>query len=124
MRWPRTRLVALSRKPKYNVAREVMAMMEERDDLLRRITVNPAIFQGKPTIRGMRIKVENVLALLEQGATVQEILEDFPDLEPDDIRACIAYAPRSAKPVLPGGTSGGFRGRRRFKRAFKFKLAG
>ncbi|WP_245574293.1 DUF433 domain-containing protein [Desulfovirgula thermocuniculi] len=40
----------------------------------------------------MRIKVENVLALLEQGATVQEILKEYPDLEPEDIRACIAYA--------------------------------
>ncbi len=66
--------------------------MAEREELLRRITVNPAIFQGKPIIRGMRIKVENVLALLEQGATVQEILKEYPDLEPEDIRACIAYA--------------------------------
>ena len=66
--------------------------MVEKERLLRRITVNPAIFQGKPIIRGMRIKVENVLALLEQGTTVQEILKEYPDLEPDDIRACIAYA--------------------------------
>lgn len=68
------------------------AEMKEREELLQRITVNPAIFQGKPIIRGMRIKVENVLALLEQGVTVQDILEDYPELEPDDIRACIAYA--------------------------------
>ncbi|ACX52458.1 protein of unknown function DUF433 [Ammonifex degensii KC4] len=66
--------------------------MAGREGLLRRITVNPAVFQGKPTICGLRIKVENVLALLEQGATVQEILEEYPDLEPDDIRACVAYA--------------------------------
>ncbi len=60
--------------------------------LLRRITADPQIFGGKPVIRGLRIKVENVLALLEQGVSIDEILEDYPDLEPEDIRACIAYA--------------------------------
>lgn len=59
---------------------------------LSRITVNPHIFGGKPIIRGMRIKVENVLALLEQGVSREEILDDYPDLESDDIRACLAYA--------------------------------
>ena len=62
------------------------------DQLLTRITVNPSIFGGKPIIRGMRIKVENILALLEQCVSFEEILEDYPDLESDDIRACIAYA--------------------------------
>lgn len=61
-------------------------------DLLRRITVNPAIFGGKPIIRGMRIKVENIPALMEQGVTPREILEDYPDLEPEDIKARLAYA--------------------------------
>jgi uncharacterized protein (DUF433 family) len=60
--------------------------------LLRRISVNPKIFGGKPIIRGMRIKVENVLALLEQGVTFEEILDDYPNLEPEDVRACLAYA--------------------------------
>jgi uncharacterized protein (DUF433 family) len=64
----------------------------DNQDLLRRITINPAIFGGKPIIRGMRIKVENILGLLEQGVTPQEILEDYPDLEPEDIKACLAYA--------------------------------
>jgi len=63
-----------------------------KNQLLNRITVNPNIFGGKPIIRGMRIKVENVLALLEQGMTPEDILDDYPDLENDDIRACIAYA--------------------------------
>ncbi|MFN3420203.1 MAG: DUF433 domain-containing protein [Armatimonadota bacterium] len=66
--------------------------MTMETELLKRITVNPNIFGGKPIIRGLRIKVESVLALLEQGATVEEILNDYPDLEPEDIRACIAYA--------------------------------
>ena len=61
-------------------------------ELLRRITVNPEIFGGKPTVRNLRIKVENVLALLEQGVTPEELLADFPDLEPEDIKACLAYA--------------------------------
>ena len=65
--------------------------------LLSRITVNPRVFQGQPIIRGMRIKVDNVLALLEQGVREGEILADFPDLEPQDIRACLAYARRSVR---------------------------
>lgn len=61
-------------------------------ELLRRITANPEIFGGKPIIRGMRISVELILSLLAQGETVDAILADYPDLEPDDIRACMAYA--------------------------------
>ncbi len=60
--------------------------------LLERITVNPDIFGGKPIIRGLRISVELVLSLLAQGETPESILGDYPDLEPDDIRACLAYA--------------------------------
>ncbi len=65
-------------------------MAEQR--LLRRITADPEIFSGKPIIRGMRISVEMVLSLLAQGAPTQELLDDFPDLEEDDIKACLAYA--------------------------------
>jgi uncharacterized protein (DUF433 family) len=61
-------------------------------ELLRRITVRPEVFGGKPIIRDMRISVELILSLLAQGETPEAILEDYPDLEPDDIRACIAYA--------------------------------
>jgi len=64
--------------------------MDDRQ-LLKRITVNPKIFGGKPTIRGLRIKVESTLALLEQEVTPDKILSDYPDLEPEDIRACLAY---------------------------------
>ena len=60
--------------------------------LLERITANPDIFGGKPIIRGLRISVELVLSLLAQGETPESILADYPDLEPDDIRACLVYA--------------------------------
>jgi uncharacterized protein (DUF433 family) len=57
-----------------------------------RITAHPEIFGGKPIIRGMRISVELILSLLAQGESVEAILDDYPELEPADIRACIAYA--------------------------------
>lgn len=61
-------------------------------ELLKRIAVNPEIFGGKPIIRGLRVSVELILSLLAQGETVESLLEDYPDLEADDIRACLAYA--------------------------------
>ena len=60
--------------------------------LLDRITADPAIFGGKPIVRGMRISVELILSLLAQGETQEAILADYPGLEPEDIRACLAYA--------------------------------
>ena len=60
--------------------------------LLERITANPQIFGGKPIIRGMRISVELILSLLAQGVKEDELLADYPDLEPDDLLACLAYA--------------------------------
>ena len=75
---------------RYDVQKQTIAVIDET--LLRRITVNPEIFGGKPTIRGMRISVELILSLLAQGETPESILTDYPDLEPDDLRACLAYA--------------------------------
>ncbi len=66
--------------------------MTERSELLARITARPDVFDGKPIIRDMRISVELILSLLAQGVTQEAILDDYPDLEPDDIRACTAYA--------------------------------
>ncbi len=60
--------------------------------LLKRIVVNTEIFGGKPIIRGMRISVELILSLLAQGETFESLLDDYPGLELDDIRACLAYA--------------------------------
>ena len=59
---------------------------------LDRIASDPAIFGGKPIIRGMRISVELILSLLAQGESQQSILQDYPGLQPEDIRACLAYA--------------------------------
>jgi uncharacterized protein (DUF433 family) len=64
----------------------------DQRELLRRISSNPEIFGGKPILRGLRISVETVLSLLAQGETVDAILADYPDLEADDVRACLEYA--------------------------------
>ena len=60
--------------------------------VLDRITADATIFGGKPIIRGMRISVELILSLLAQGEREEDILDDYPALEPADIRACLAYA--------------------------------
>lgn len=62
--------------------------------LLNRITINPDICHGKPTIRNMRYPVELILDLLSSGMTNAEVLDDYPALESDDIRACLAFASR------------------------------
>jgi uncharacterized protein (DUF433 family) len=64
----------------------------DRDKLLNRITVNPGVLVGKPTVRGMRISVEQILDALAAGVSEQELLEDYPVLELDDIRAVLLYA--------------------------------
>ncbi|GMQ79628.1 MAG: hypothetical protein BMS9Abin03_054 [Thermodesulfobacteriota bacterium] len=61
-------------------------------DLLNRITFNKDVLCGKPLIRGLRISVEMILELLAKGATEEEILQDYPQLEPDDLRAALFYA--------------------------------
>ncbi|MCY4342456.1 MAG: DUF433 domain-containing protein [Gammaproteobacteria bacterium] len=69
--------------------------MTQEDELLARITVRPGVFGGKPIIRDMRIAVEHVLANLAAGETVEGLLDDYPFLELDDIRACFLFAHRS-----------------------------
>ncbi len=59
---------------------------------LERITINPLICHGKPCVRGMRWPVEVVLDLLGSGMTISEILDDHPELEREDITACLNYA--------------------------------
>ena len=64
--------------------------MDER--LLQRIRINPKVMVGKPVIRGTRIPVELIVRMLAQGIIEAEILREYPRLEPDDIRAALAYA--------------------------------
>ena len=63
-------------------------------DLLKRITVNPEQCGGRPCIRGMRIRVTDVLDLYAAGLNAEQILEEMPDLEADDLRAALLYAAR------------------------------
>ncbi len=70
-------------------------------ELLERITVNPKQCGGRPCIRGMRIRVSDVLDLLAAGLSFEEILEEMPDLELDDLKAALAYASRKLDhPIL------------------------
>ena len=62
------------------------------DQLLQRISIDPAICGGKPCIRGHRIWVSLIVDLLATGSTFDEILAEYPQLTEDDIRACLAYA--------------------------------
>ncbi len=71
------------------------------DDLLSRITINPEQCGGRPCIRGMRIRVIDILELLAAGQAPGQILADFPYLEPEDITAALRYAVRRLDhPVL------------------------
>ncbi len=67
------------------------------EQLLQRITLNPEVCFGKPTIRNMRYPVEMILDLLSAGMTVEELLEDYPELEQEDILACLALASQLLK---------------------------
>ncbi len=61
---------------------------------LERITIDPDVCHGKPTIRGLRYPVESILELLGSGMTVEEILADYEDLEREDILAVLSFAAR------------------------------
>lgn len=65
------------------------------NELLQRIVTREGVFGGKPVIRGYRIAVEHILGYLAAGTSVEELLNDFDFLEPDDIRACFEYAYRA-----------------------------
>jgi uncharacterized protein (DUF433 family) len=67
------------------------------ETLLSRITINQTISHGKPTIRNTRYMVESILEYLAAGDTIDDILEEFADLNREDILACIAYASASMK---------------------------
>jgi uncharacterized protein (DUF433 family) len=73
----------------------------DANDLLARITIRPEQCGGRPCIRGMRIRVADVLDLLANGFTTEQVLVELPDLEPEDIRAALHYVRRLADhPIL------------------------
>jgi uncharacterized protein (DUF433 family) len=61
-------------------------------ELLNRITIDQDICHEKPTIRGLRYPVDNILELMASGMSMEELLADYPDLEKEDFLACIDYA--------------------------------
>lgn len=65
--------------------------------LLSRITIDPAVCHGKPCVRGLRYPVETLLELLSSGMTIDEVLDDYEDLERDDLLAALAFAARLAR---------------------------
>lgn len=65
------------------------------DELLKRIAVNPKVMVGKPVIRGTRITVEHIMRELASGMTAAEMMDAYPQLTPEDIRAACAYAAAS-----------------------------
>jgi uncharacterized protein (DUF433 family) len=70
-------------------------------ELLERITINPKQCGGRPCIRGMRIRVSDMLDLFAAGLSADEILTEMPDLEADDLKAALSYASRKLDhPVL------------------------
>ena len=80
------------------------------EEVLRRITVDPKIFGGKPIIRGRRLAVEHVLGMLAAGDSPETILAGYPWLEPEDVQACLIYARRlvgheRVEPAVGGGSS-------------------
>ena len=67
------------------------------NSLLSRITIDPAVCHGKPVVRGLRYPVESLLEDLAAGDTFEDLLAEFPDLERDDLRACLEFAASSLK---------------------------
>ncbi len=68
-----------------------------KDELLQRITLNPEVCFGKPTVRNMRYPIEMLLDLMSAGMTTEEILEDYDDLEKEDLQACLLFASKLMK---------------------------
>ena len=67
-------------------------MQQPVSELLKRITIDPDVLVGKPTIRGLRISVEQILRALSASVSKEQLLADYPELEAEDIQAVLAYA--------------------------------
>lgn len=73
------------------------ASLPSHTALLSRITIDPAVCHGKPTVRGLRYPVEAILEYLSAGDSPDDLLAEFPDLQREDIQACIQFAAQSLK---------------------------
>ena len=82
----------MSRRVLTGILAVVLDTTMTHESLLDRIVADPAICHGRPCIRGHRIWVSFIVDLLAEGLTAEQILQQYPGLQPDDIRACIAYA--------------------------------
>lgn len=74
-----------------------------REELLNRIVINPKVMVGKPVIKGTRIPVDAIVRLIAQGMKVEEILEDYPNLSKEDVKAALLYSAEvvSGEVILP-----------------------
>ncbi len=70
-------------------------MVKNEEELLKRITRNPEVMTGKPVIKGTRLTVQYIIGLLAEGASMDEILEEYEGLSKEDIKACLLYASKS-----------------------------
>ncbi len=82
----------MGRNSKISGRRLVRRNSDREAKLLSRISVNPKVLAGKPTIRGLRISVEHILKALAAGRTPEELLDDYPELELEDIQAALLWA--------------------------------
>jgi uncharacterized protein (DUF433 family) len=92
-------LTASMRAPAFDEDQS-MSQISNDAELLRRITTDPGVCGGRPCIRGFRVRVSDVLDLLAAGASIEEIVNDYPYLEPDDVRAALRYAARMTDHVV------------------------
>lgn len=72
-------------------------LLKMQSEILNRITINPEVCHGKPTVRNTRHMVEGILEYLAGGDSIDDILEEFTELEKEDILACLAFAAKSVK---------------------------
>jgi uncharacterized protein (DUF433 family) len=72
------------------------------NELLERISVDPTVCHGKPVVKGTRVMVWQIIGFLAAGDSVEEVLKEYPQLSPEDVRACLAFAAETTKErVLP-----------------------
>jgi uncharacterized protein (DUF433 family) len=80
----------------YFISKDYVTISSMEEQILQRITINPNVCHGKPTIRNKRYPIENMLELMASGMTNEEILADYEDLEKEDLFACLMFAAKLA----------------------------